>query len=586
MKNISVFARFSISLISAFALLASTAQAQSLMFGEDANKDFQTEIQPKLLEQAADPATSVYDYMMVTKRLGIYGDASAAPVVALELANPAKSFYARNALEEMPFPEALAELRAAAEFVTDPVCKAGIFDSLGMRRDTEAKELLLEYADSEDPVLADAALFALARIADPSYKDRMAAELTGYRPEKGADLNLMYGDFLRRDGNEADAVDVFHAILENAPVPFYREAAAYQILLNETDVSREEASAWLIGDDDAKYRGTVRAAQYVHSSGVCSTLVRAFADVPAERKAALAAALTAYAEPEARNVVTEALNSDDAAVQEAVLNAFQSASDRDAILKLAETAIGGSDELRSKAMGVLTRLDAADADDVFIGLLDGDEPSQIFGAGVVGARKIEAGRDKLLNLASSGTPAVQSAAMAALGAVADLNLFQFLADTYAENGNEAAIQGLKRACGAVPDKDAAAAVLEKAAAKADGKDRRLQLFLAFADLGGTAALRAVEQAAFSNDNDQRDWATRTLGAWMSPDAADTLLKLAETPRYPYANRALRGALRLAKQFAMEDEARANILKRAEASPACTDKERDLIKVIRDQYKME
>jgi hypothetical protein len=67
-------------------------------------------------------------------------------------------------------------------------------------------------------------------------------------------------------------------------------------------------------------------------------------------------------------------------------------------------------------------------------------------------------------------------------------------------------------------------------------------------VGGAKALASLAAAARSSDEAMRDLGSRLLGEWMGPDAAPVLLEFAKTPNNKYKVRALRGYLRIARQF--------------------------------------
>jgi drug/metabolite transporter (DMT)-like permease len=82
-----------------------------------------------------------------------------------------------------------------------------------------------------------------------------------------------------------------------------------------------------------------------------------------------------------------------------------------------------------------------------------------------------------------------------------------------------------------------------------------------AAVGGTKALAAVGAAGKSSDPALQDASTRLLGEWMTIDAAPVLLDLAKTSGN-YQGRALRGYIRIARQFTMPDQQRAEMCKSA------------------------
>ena len=149
----------SIVLFLLFALLIpSAAFAQSELFAKKINEDFVAQIQPELLKQAADPNTSPYDFMLIAKRLGVYGNKDAVPVIVPFLNDPVKGHSACTALQAMPFEESLQALRDAVGTVDNPLQKAGVIDALGMREDAGAVDVLLPLLSSSDEIISEAAI--------------------------------------------------------------------------------------------------------------------------------------------------------------------------------------------------------------------------------------------------------------------------------------------------------------------------------------------------------------------------------------------------------------------------------------------
>lgn len=574
------------------ALIASDVSAQSELFGEKINENFTEAIEPELLQKADDPATAPYDFMLIAKRLGVYGSPKAAPVMAKWLGEPAKSHSARTALEEMPFDEALAELRAAVDKVNDPLLKAGVIGSLGMRRDKASVAVITPLLSSDSPQIAEAALFALSRIADPASTAELLKKLSKEEsPEskKAGDLLLMHGEFLRRDGHQDEAEKVFFAVAETSPYIYQKESAYYQILLRASDAAGRWAAEWLAGSDPLKFRSTLRAAAFVRNDAMTDALLASYEKVDASSRPAILAALGDQKNLKGQALLMTELGSEDENIQTAAISAMKAFADRDSLGRLIEAALGGDENIRRESVAVIELFDD-DVDPEILRLLDGDDTHRALGAELAGARKIADARPALFELAKNGSPAVRRTAIAALGQVAGEEEFAWLlAQAIGPEGEvaDAAKTGLKAACGNRPNRDAAAAVLAQTADSLKGEtEKRLFVFESLAALGGPAAREAVERAALASDKESSDLATKTLGAWMDPDVAPILLKIAQTPNHPFGNRSLRGALRIARQFAMPDWLRAAIVRDALASPACGDREKEVADIIVKQYRLD
>jgi hypothetical protein len=85
-------------------------------------------------------------------------------------------------------------------------------------------------------------------------------------------------------------------------------------------------------------------------------------------------------------------------------------------------------------------------------------------------------------------------------------------------------------------------------------------------VGGTKALATLGAAAKSSDAELQDASSKLLGSWMTIDAAPVLLDLAKTsPGDKYKVRALRGYIRIARQFTMSEPQRLEMCQNALAA---------------------
>ncbi len=99
------------------------------------------------------------------KRLAVYGSGAAVADVAPLLANPELSSWARIALEAIPGKEADEALRASAGSLQGRIL-IGVINSIGVRRDAGAVDVLLPHLKGQDPEAAAAAAVALGRIGN------------------------------------------------------------------------------------------------------------------------------------------------------------------------------------------------------------------------------------------------------------------------------------------------------------------------------------------------------------------------------------------------------------------------------------
>ena len=116
-------------------------------------------------------------------------------------------------------------------------------------------------------------------------------------------------------------------------------------------------------------------------------------------------------------------------------------------------------------------------------------------------------------------------------------------------------KALRAACVRMPDGEACAAELSAAMAKVPVATQ-VKFLEILGALNNAKSLAALSAAAKSRTEELQDAATRLLGETMTLDAGPVLLDLAKTlPDGKYKIRALRGHIRLARQFNMPERQR-------------------------------
>jgi hypothetical protein len=99
-------------------------------------------------------------------------------------------------------------------------------------------------------------------------------------------------------------------------------------------------------------------------------------------------------------------------------------------------------------------------------------------------------------------------------------------------------------------------------------------------MGGPKALETLATTAKTGNDQLQDTATRVLGEWMSADAGPALLDVAKNvDSDKYQVRALRGYIRLARQFEMSDQERALRCEKALAAAKRIDEQKLVLQVL-------
>jgi hypothetical protein len=135
----------------------------------------------------------------------------------------------------------------------------------------------------------------------------------------------------------------------------------------------------------------------------------------------------------------------------------------------------------------------------------------------------------------------------------------------------------------MPEREECAAILAGALDQASTSAKEAILDT-LKEMGGKTALETVARMAKSQDSQMQDTASRILGEWMSADAGPVLLDLAKDPQSQHRVRALRGYIRLPRQFGlqMSDQQRVEMCGKAWEA-AERDAERELVLQVVERY---
>jgi hypothetical protein len=134
----------------------------------------------------------------------------------------------------------------------------------------------------------------------------------------------------------------------------------------------------------------------------------------------------------------------------------------------------------------------------------------------------------------------------------------------------------------MPDREETATQLAAIMSEAS-PTAKAQLLETLGAMGGPKALATLADAAKKGNAELQDISTRLLGEWMSADAGPTLLDLAKNVESEkYQVRALRGYIRLARQFDMSDRERAERCEKALAAAKRID-EQMLVLAVLERY---
>jgi HEAT repeat protein len=307
-------------------------------------------------------------------------------------------------------------------------------------------------------------------------------------------------------------------------------------------------------------------ARELPGSEAADALATELANAAPDRAALL---LLAFADREDARVTPAVLavsKSGPKAVRIAAMGVVGRLGDASCVAALLESATDNDAELAQAALAALASLAGEEVNsDIVARLGSADAKTLTALLQLVGQRRIAATAD-LVKALDHADPAVRRAALTALGATIGPKDLPVLVAQVVSPKNpadaQAALKALHAAAVRMPDREACAADLSAAIQPAPAAAKPVLLEI-LGEMGGTQALQTIAAAVKGSDPNLQDTGSRVLGAWMELDAAPVLLDLAKTaPSDKYQVRALRGYIRLARQFAKSDQQRAEMCQTA------------------------
>lgn len=502
------------------------------------------------------------------KRLAVYGTGKAVPALAPLLSDAQLASWARIALEAIPDPAADAALREAMGKLQGRLL-IGAINSIGFRRDAQAVDGLTQRLKDADADVASAAAVALGRIGDAAATKTLEQSLAtaGAAVRSAvAEGSILCAERLLAEGKAAEAASLYDKVRQ-ADVPKQRilEATRGAIL------ARQSAGVPLLVEqlesaDRAMFAIGLSTARELSGAEVTKALIAEVGRTTTDRQALLILALADRGDTAALPAMLQAAQSGPTQVRIAALGMLKQVGNASCVPTLIEIAVAADEEVAQAALVALEDLPGEGVNaDLAARLAKAEGKTRQLLIQLVGLRRIDAAA-ALLKAADDPDAQIRSAALTALGETVGLHdlavlISRVVAPQRAEDA-QVAQQALRAACIRMPDREACAEKLAAAMPQAPLPAQGTILEILSA-MGGGKALQTVGAAAKGGNPELQDAASRMLGEWMTVDAAPVLLDLAKTATdAKYETRALRGYIRLARQFVMPDQQRAEICRTA------------------------
>ncbi len=524
---------------------------------------------------------------LACKRLAVSGTYKSVPALAPLLADEQLASWARIALEAIPDSAADEALRGAAVKLKGRLL-IGVINSIGVRRDANAVELLVSRLGDSDAEVAAASAVALGRIATPAaikaLESALAQSPAAVRPSVAQGCILAAERSLAA-GNAEVASRLYQGVLRaEVPKP-YRLAAMRGAVLVQKAGAVPIIIGYLRSDDKDVFAVGLWLAREIQGPELTTALVAELKNIPEAKQAAVVSALADRNDPLALPALLDAAKAGPAPVRIAAIGALSKVGGAAAVPVLLAAATDSNAQVAEKAIDALTDAKGDGINEALVqqlGTAEGKLRNVLIQ--LAGARYITAAKPLLLKAADDANPETRSAAVIALGATIDQGELPWLVArmTKPPRAEDAlpARTAVQMAAVRMPDREACARLIQPAA-QTGSLEQRVAALEILAAVGGQVALETVAAAAKDSQPEILDAGSRLLGEWMSVDAAPILLDLAKSASdNKYKIRALRGYIRLARQLDLPGPQRVAMCREALAAAQRPDEKRLVLDILR------
>ncbi|MBS0211204.1 MAG: PBS lyase [Planctomycetes bacterium] len=548
--------------------VCSTLLALATTYARAEDRPVTAQTDERALIQLLQSDAPAADKAVACKQLSVYGSAAAVPELAKLLSNEQLASWARIALEAIPEPAVDVALRNAVPTLKGKLL-VGTLNSIGVRRDAAAVETLAAQLKNQDAEAASSAAVALGQIGNSVATGILGSSLKGapdnVRPAV-AEGYILCAERLLASGQAADAAEIYERV-RAAFVPKQKQLEATRgAILARGAGGIALLTEQLRSSDKAFFQIGLSTARELPGAEVGKAVAAELVGAAPDRAALLLTVLADRRDTSVLPTVLEAATSGPKPVRLAAIGVLPRLGDDSCVEPLLRIATGDDAELAAAAKAAI----AATPDEK----INANITSRLANAQgamlpvlieIVGLRRIESTAE-LLKAAGHSDASVRSAALTALGATVGLRQLNILIDEVSAPKHPedaaAAQKALRAACVRMPEGEECAAQLIAVMAKSP-LETKCTLLEILGAMGGAKSLETLAAAGKGNDPQLQDVATRLLGEWMNLEAAPVLLDLAKNaPGEKYQVRALRGYMRLARQFVKQDGVRVDMCQKA------------------------
>jgi HEAT repeat protein len=466
------------------------------------------------------------------KQLSLIASERSVPALGPLLDDPETAHMARVVLERIPGSapgQLLLEKLSSAPAST----KAGIINSLGILRVSQATDSLAALLKDGNVEIAGAAAMALGNIGDA----KAAQALMQFQRDSSAVSRRVEDGLLRAaeqlsDGsNKALALTVYQNLFAQTQRPYIRLAGLKGQLLLDPDQAQSRLLDALNSQKSEDQVSIAQMAAELPASVDCAGIAEALPKFPPETQVALINVLADRKAVRTKSAIVKiAQESSELKVRRAALEALGALGDAGDIPFLAQAASTGDKQLRTAARASLMSLPGRDVDSVLMSSLGKAGPEmRVELIQVLSARGATQAAASLRSYLGDREPTVRSAAAKGLRFLGDERDLPFMITRLKSADSAEEMADLERGLHSICARKAQACMPVILAAMADSQgSSRIVLLRLFSLFGGAEALNVVRNELKSSDTNVMEAALQTLAAWPDLQALPDLLQIAKS----------------------------------------------------------
>ncbi len=466
----------------------------------------------------------------ICKKLSVYGTEKSIPALKQLLADAKTADIALYALERIPAQEVNVVLRDMLPRVGRHT-KIGIINCLGQRQDPNAVNLLTPLASDEDAGISESAVAALGKIGTGPAVKVLNDLLVGDEADRLVvmDAWLACADRRLEGGQKNRAIEMYEKIYESK-TPSPARAAALRGMLHAAEEKESIILSVLQTGDGEMQTIAIGVLKELPESQKMDSIAEELFKLAPEEQIQLLTAIGDRRENAVRDIVVQAVESENVDVRIAALQTLRDVGDaKDAVLLAQKAAITNGDE-KETARESLALLRGEKTDAVILAEIpkaDAKVKAELVGS--VGARQSPNAVSVLMTAATDANRNVQRAAFKSLAVVAgpdDLNdILALLQQVESNNVRNEAERTAVAVANKIEDGPPSKPILDVYAEARDMTDKESRLYV-LGRLGDSSALPVLRQALSSENADVKKAAIRALADWPGTEPMEDLLKIA------------------------------------------------------------